>query len=252
MKTQKPEPISAVVLTLNSERTLSRTLDSLKWCDEVVVVDSGSTDQTLEIAKRYGAQIHLKQMEGFGAQKQFGVNQATNDWVMIIDSDEVVTSELQREIQGLTFEKVGYELPRQLIFLGKLMHYSGTADSPLRLFDRRKGALTPDRVHESVRVEGEVARLHAILEHHSYLSLEDYFEKFNRYTTLAAQAMWERGERVSGLARWVSFPAHFVKRYVLQLGFLDGYHGFLWSLLSAIYPTVKVGKLELLRRTRSE
>jgi glycosyltransferase involved in cell wall biosynthesis len=249
-------PLSVIILTYQSDRTLGRVLEAVGWTDDLVVVDSGSTDRTLEIARTHGARIFDRKLDGFGRQKRFAVEQARNDWVIVIDSDEVATPELQAELRALfasgrpetTF--AGYRLPSRQKFLGRVMRFGGGGIKyPLRLFDRRRGNFNDALVHEVVVLDGPVGMLRHSIWHYSYLSLDDYFVKFNRYTSLAAQELAEQGKKPDFWLLAMSFPAHFIQRYVLKGGFLDGYPGFVWSLFSALYPTVKYAKLgELLRK----
>ena len=202
-------PLSAVVITRDAERLLDEVLAALAWCDETLVVDSGSTDDTVAIARRHGARVIVHPFEGFGAQKQFAVDQAAHDWVLAIDADEIVSPELAQEIeatlQGVaagTVHDVAFELPRSLVFLGRLMRYGGEYRTPqLRLFHRGHGRYTPALVHERVIVDGAVGRLRGDMLHDSYAGLHDYFEKFNRYTTAAAQTLADRATGKSGVAQ---------------------------------------------------
>ena len=245
--------ISAVILTQNSEYMLERVLESLTWCTEIVVLDSGSTDTTLEIAERYDAKIFEKKLDqGFGEQKNFAVSKASYDWVFVVDSDEVVSPELRDEITGMMREGEltgdskfsAYQVKRPLFFLKKRLRYSGTQkDWIIRLFDRRRAGMNHVKVHEEVIVrKGEVASIHGPLDHYSYRNLEDYFNKFNRYTSLAAEELMVRGKPISRFKMWTAFPATFLKFFYLKLGVLDGFYGFLWCLLSAISPVVKYQK----------
>jgi glycosyltransferase involved in cell wall biosynthesis len=245
--------ISAVVLTHNSEYMLERVLDSLTWCTEIVILDSGSTDTTLEIADRFDAKIYQKKMDrGFGEQKQFAVSKATYDWVFIVDSDEVVSPELRDEIVAMMREGElthdskysGYKIHRPLFFLKKRLGYAGTQhDWPLRLFDRRRGNLNLSKVHEQVvMTSGEVSSIYGPLDHYSYQTLEDYFRKFNRYTTLAAEELLARKKPISRFKMWIAFPHTFIKLFYIKLGVLDGFYGFLWCLLSSLSPVVKYQK----------
>lgn len=246
-------PITAVVLTYQSERTLKPVLASLQWCDEIIVVDSGSTDSTIRICEEMRATIHHRKLDGFGPQKQFAVSRARNDWVFVCDSDEVVTEALRDEIVGLfegekplTFG--GFQVPVQLIFLGRPMRFSGTWSYPLRLFHRGRARYTAALVHETVDTQNPVGRLSNGLKHYSYLSIEDYLKKFNVYTTLGAEELHRKGRKISLVGLWFRFPTLFFRRFILQLGILDGHLGLLWSLMSALYPVIKYLKLRELRQ----
>ena len=245
--------ISAVVLTHNSEYILERVLESLTWCTELVILDSGSTDTTLEIADRYDAKIFQKILDkGFGEQKAFAVAKATYDWVFVVDSDEVVSPELRDEIIAMMREGEltdqsrfsGFRVHRPLYFLKKRLGFAGTQhDWPLRLFDRRRAGFNAAKVHEEVFISsGECSTISGPLDHYSYQNLEDYFSKFNRYTSLAADELMARGKKISRFKMWVAFPHTFIKLFYIKLGVLDGFYGFLWCLLSSMSPVVKYQK----------
>ena len=245
--------ISAVVLTYNSEYMLERVLDSLNWCSEIVILDSGSSDTTLDIADRYDAKIFQKKMDqGFGEQKAYAVSKASFDWVFVVDSDEVVSDELKNEILAMMREGElsqdskfsAYKVHRRLYFLRKRLSFAGTQKEwVLRLFDRRRAAFNDAKVHEQVVVQkGDIASIAGPLDHYSYQNLEDYFSKFNRYTSLAAEELMRRGKPISRFKMWLAFPATFIKLFWIKLGILDGFYGFLWCLLSSISPVVKYQK----------
>jgi glycosyltransferase involved in cell wall biosynthesis len=242
-------PISAVVLTHNSARTLDAVLSSLHFCDEIVVVDSGSSDETLAIAADFGAVIFKKKLVGFGEQKDFGVQRAKHDWIFVVDSDEVVSAGLQMEI-AQTFKNksagaLAYTVPIQLFFLGNAIQYSGQqSKKAVRFFNRHAARFNQALVHESVITDSKPAHFKNPLQHHSYLTLEDYFLKMNRYTSLGAKAMAQNSNCGKRHKVLVSFPFQFLKFYFLKFGFLDGYYGFLWCMLSAFYPVVKYAKYE--------
>ncbi|MFC5410037.1 glycosyltransferase family 2 protein [Larkinella bovis] len=253
-------PVSAVMITFNSARILPAVLKALSWCDEIVVVDSGSTDQTLTIAQQAGCRILHRDFDGFGLQKGFAVTQARNPWVLVVDADEIVTDELRLEIQTRLAEvetgkrKVrGFEVPVSLVFLGRLMRYGGEYKMPhLRLFDKRFGNYNTARVHEDVVLEGSVGRLAHHMLHDSYGSLHEYFEKFNRYTTAGARDLLGQGKRGSVAQIVFRLPITFLKEYLIKQNFLNGYPGFIWSLFSAMYPVVKYAKLRELGGKGSE
>jgi glycosyltransferase involved in cell wall biosynthesis len=246
-------PISAVVITFDSARLLSAVLSALSWCDEIVVVDSGSSDRTLEIAREHGARIIPRAFDGFGPQKAFAVQEARNPWVLVVDSDEVVTDALREEIRLAVHDADagktpfrGFEIPISLIFLGRLMRFGGEYKMPhLRLFDKRYGNYNAARVHENVVLNGPVGRLENHMLHDSYGSIHEYFVKFNRYTTAGALELRDGNGNGSGAVANVVFrlPLTFLKEYVVKRNFLNGYPGFVWSLFSGMYPVVKYAKL---------
>jgi len=246
--------LSAVVTTFNSAALLRPVLAALGWCDEVLVVDSGSTDRTAEICQEFGCRFIHRDFAGFGPQKRFAVDAAVNDWVFVVDSDEIVSAELQAEIQSLlannSAQYVGYTTPISLIFLGRLLRFGGEYGKPhLRLFDRRAGNYNANAVHERVVLNGRVGALKGHLWHYSYQSIEHYFEKFNRYTSLGAKQIFDRGKRVSKAYVAFRFSYSFVHLYLIKGLLLDGYAGFVWALLSAFYPVVKYIKLHEMQST---
>ncbi|WP_234736815.1 glycosyltransferase family 2 protein [Tellurirhabdus bombi] len=251
MATHPVPAISAVLITFNAARLLAEVLSALHWCDEIVVVDSGSKDDTLEIAQKYGCRILHRSFDGFGPQKQYAVAQARNHWVLALDADEIVPDALKQEIiQQVALVEAGeasyqgFEIPRSLVFLGQLMRYGGEARSPiLRLFDKRHGTYNTAPVHEKIVLEGSVRRLKNHLLHDSYGSLHDYFDKFNAYTSAAANELFERKKKKSTAKVILRFPLTFLKEYFLKQNFLNGYPGFVWALFSALYPVVKYAKL---------
>ncbi|WP_128546282.1 glycosyltransferase family 2 protein [Larkinella soli] len=255
MQAVTPPPVSAVMITWNSARILPEVLKALCWCDEVVIVDSGSTDRTLDIARAHGCRTLHRDFDGFGTQKGFAVCQARNPWVLVVDADEIVTDELRDEIRRRLADPGdcrGFEVPISLVFLGRLLRYGGEYKMPhLRLFDKRCGNYNTARVHEDVVLNGPVGRLSHHMLHDSYGSLHEYFEKFNRYTTAGARDLLSRGERGSIAQIIFRLPITFLKEYVLKRNFLNGYPGFVWSLFSAMYPVVKYAKLRELRRQQS-
>ncbi len=250
-----PNRLSAVVITLNSERVLPEVLESLTWCDELLLVDSGSTDQTLAIAEQFGCRIMHHDFNGFGAQKHFAVSQALHDWVLVIDADEIVPPALQAEIKKMLInpgQLVGVKIPVTLVFLGQLMRYGSEYKCfHTRLFNRQFGNYNLNRVHEDVALLGPLGQTNNYILHHSYGSLHEYFEKFNRYTTAGALDMNSAGRRGPIWQVVVRLPFTFLKSYFLKLNVLNGYPGFVWALLSAMYPVVKYAKLrEIQQKTR--
>lgn len=230
-------------------------LDAVKWCEETLVVDSGSTDSTLEIASAAGARVLSHGFEGYGPQKAWAVSQARHDWVFVIDADEIVTPELRREIDERLSRDAdthaGFEVPISLVFLGELLRHGGEYKMRhLRLYDRRRGNYNQNRVHERVELDGPVGRLENHMLHDSYGSLERYFEKFNEYTTAGAVDLHARGRTASVATIAFRFPLTFVRQYFIRGHVLNGYPGFVWSLFSAMYPVVKYAKLRELQRRK--
>jgi glycosyltransferase involved in cell wall biosynthesis len=249
-------PLSAVLITLNAAEQLAECLVSLGFADEIVVVDSGSTDGTVELARARGVKVIHREWAGYGAQKRFAVEQAAHDWVLCVDSDERVSPKLAaaivKEIRNPRC--TAYELPRANFFLGQyLRHGEGYPDWSLRLFDRRHAQWSADVVHEKVLAHGPVGRIrHAgALLHHSAESLATYLDKQNRYTTLQAESLFAAGEK-AGIGRLLVSPIlRFVKFYVLRGGFLDGVPGFVHVAIGCFNSFVKYAKLRALRAQRT-
>jgi len=244
-------PLSVVLIAKNAASQIEACLSSAAFADEIVLVDSGSTDATRDIATRHGARVVHKEWLGFGPQKQFAVEQARNDWVLCLDADERVSPELRASIERALAAPAApvYRMARCNRFLGRwLRHGEGYPDWNVRLFDRRRARWSEDPVHEHVLCDGPVAQLSGDLLHASAESLDDYLAKQNRYTTLQAAAMHARGER-AGLARLVLSPlVRFIKFYFLRLGFLDGVPGLVHIAIGCLASFMKYAKLIELRR----
>jgi glycosyltransferase involved in cell wall biosynthesis len=244
-----PLPLSLCVITRDAAAQLGDCLASAAFAGDVVVVDSGSRDDTVEIARGRGARVVEREWAGFGAQKDYAVSCAAHDWVLCLDADERVTPELARSIAAAVAapKAAAYAMARRNRFLGRwLAHGEGYPDWNVRLFDRRRARWTTDPVHEHVVADGPVARLEGDLLHASAESLDDYLAKQNRYTTLQAQAMHARGER-AGAARLVLAPlVRFVRFYVVKLGFLDGVAGLVHIAIGCQNSFVKYAKLRAL------
>ncbi len=244
-------PLSLIVITRDAAHELAACLASAPFAAEAVVVDSGSRDDTVGVARRSGARVVEHAWEGYGPQKNFAVAQAVHDWVLCVDADERVSAELAAAIRA-TFAKgppaaAGYAVARRNRFLGRwLAHGEGYPDWNVRLFDRRSARWSDDPVHEKVVAEGLVERLCGDLLHHSAESLDAYVAKQNRYTTLQAEALHAAGETVSGLRIALSPLARFVRFYVVKLGFLDGVAGFAHIAIGAFASFLKYAKLRAL------
>ena len=238
--------ISATIIASNEERNLPRALETLDCADEVVVVDSGSSDRTREIALRYGARIVEHAWPGYAAQKNFAAAQATHDWILSLDADEALSESLSAEIMRLKQagpRAVGYCMPRRAQYLGRWILHSGWyPDHKLRLYDRRRGRWAGHYIHESVEVEGPVAVLDADLLHYTCDSLSQHLHTVDRYTTLAAQELRAQGRRATAARLFLAPPLTFLRTYVLQQGFRDGYPGLLISAMAAWYVFLKWAK----------
>lgn len=247
----EPLPLTLCVITRDAAGDLAECLRSAAFAADCIVVDSGSRDDTVEIARRLGARVVEHPWQGFGPQKQFAVTQAAHDWVLCLDADERVSSELAASIAALFApgppRASAYALARRNRFLGRwLSHGEGYPDWNLRLFDRRYARWSDDIVHERVIIDGAPARLHGDLMHASAESLADYIAKQNSYTTLQADAMHARGERATFAHIALAPAARFLRLYLFKLGFLDGAPGFAHIAISAFASFLKYAKLRAL------
>ncbi len=240
--------LSVVTIALNEERNIVQCLESVRWADELIVVDSGSSDRTVELAKGFPARVMQLPWRGYGATKNDALQHATGDWILWLDADERVTPELAAEIRTKVQENdgtyAGYTVARRAYFLGKWIRHCGWYPSRVtRLFRRSSGKFTENKVHEQLLLEGPTGHLHNDLLHYTDPNLYHYCEKFNRYTSLAAEDMHAAGERFSLYDVLVRPPFMFFKMFVLRRGFLDGMHGFILSAVSMTYVFVKYAKL---------
>jgi len=238
--------ISATIVTLNEERNIARAIDSLSCADEVLVVDSGSTDQTREIAIRCGARVVEEPWRGYAAQKNFAARSATHDWILSLDADEQLTPELAAEILALKKSGPaadGYSFPRLAQYLGRWIRHSGWyPDSKIRLYNRANAEWAGDYVHESVRVRGSVGELHADLLHFTCDSLSEHLRTLDRYTTLAARELIGQKTQVSLLHLAIDPLWTLIRVYILQRGFLDGPQGLAIAWMAALYTFLKYAK----------
>ncbi|NOY39097.1 MAG: glycosyltransferase family 2 protein [Nitrospirae bacterium] len=239
--------VSAIIITCNEAGQIERCLKSLSWCDEIIVVDSGSTDGTVDIAKRVADKVYLEEWKGFGFQKQSALDKATCEWVFSIDADEAVTAELSGEIlQAVKDDKgtAGFYMPRRNLYGSKWLRFGGQyPDLVLRLFRREAGRFTENTLHERVIVKGECGRLRSPIMHYAFKDLSSMIQKLNDYSTLAAEQMFSGGKRVSALAPLIHSISLGVKDYILRLGFLDGREGFNVALLKSLGVYFKYAKL---------
>jgi glycosyltransferase involved in cell wall biosynthesis len=229
--------ISAIVITRNEARNIEACLDSVAFCDERIVVDGQSTDDTRRLAKAKGARVVAAgDWKGFGAQKNYALSLATGDWVLSIDADERVNAALAAQIkQAVAQGKAdGYEMPRLSTFCGRQMRHSGWyPDYVLRLFRRGRARFSDDLVHERVICDGPVARLPEPLTHHPVQTMEDALSRMDRYSSAGADMLVESGRDVSFLTGILRGWWSFMRTYFLRLGFLDGREGFLLAVANA-------------------
>lgn len=237
--------ISTILITRDEENNIERCLESVRpFSDEIIVVDSGSTDRTIEIARAHDVRVIEHEWLGYGPQKQFTLEQATQPWVFSIDADEVVSPQLCEAIQSAPRDCEGYAVARRVWYMGRWILHSGWYPRyVVRFFRRDRGSFTGEVVHESVRVRGRTRHLHGDLLHYSYRDVDHHMEKINDFTTLSAGKMFQRGRRSSVLRMVVTPWLQFHKVYFLRRGFLDGFAGLVVALLHSMYVFLKHAKL---------
>ncbi len=245
-------PVSAVLIAYNEERRLAACLEQLGWAEEIVLVDSGSSDATQEIARRYADKVVELPWRGFGPQKQAAVELASHDWVFVVDCDEHVTPELAAEIAAVmqhSEPKAGYDVPRRT-FIGtkEIKHCGWYPDRTVRLFDRTRAGFSESLVHECVIVNGAVGSLRHDLLHYSYAGIGEMVPKIIRYSDLWSQQMYAVGRRSSGTDLLIRPLAAFIKTYLLKCGFLDGVEGMAIAVTTAFLTFLKYAKLWELSR----
>jgi glycosyltransferase involved in cell wall biosynthesis len=245
--------LSAIVITRNEAAKIADCLDSLAFCDERIVVDCGSADDTVRIAREHGARVEHHAFEGFGAQKNFALSLASGEWVLSVDADERVSPALAAEIMAAIGGSGadGYEMPRSSSFLGRTMRHSGWyPDFVLRVFRRGRARFSNDIVHERVRCEGRVQRLREPLLHIPVDRIEDVLSRMDRYSSAGAEQMVASGRRVTFASGFLHGFWTFVRTYVLRAGFLDGREGLLLAIVNAEGAYYRYMKAWLLARRR--
>jgi glycosyltransferase involved in cell wall biosynthesis len=238
--------ISATVITYNEERNIARAMESLRCCDEIIVVDSGSTDRTAEIAERLGAKVVESPWPGYARQKNLAAEHASNDWILSVDADEALSEALEGEIwqikkNGPDFD--AYTVPRLAQYMGRWILHSGWyPDRKVRLYDRNKARWVGDFVHESVEVNGRLGHLHSDLLHFTCDSFAEHFKTMDRYTTLAAEQIVSQRKQPGWSKLLLDPPWTFLRSYVIQRGFQDGLEGLTIAYMAALYNFVKYAK----------
>lgn len=238
--------ISAAIITFNEERNISRAIESLRCCDEIVVVDSGSTDRTIELALKLGARVIDSGWRGYAGQKNYASEQCQHDWILSLDADEAVSEALEAEIwqikkNGPRFD--AYTMPRLAQYLGRWIFHSGWyPDRKVRLFDRRKAQWVGKYVHESVAVKGSIGHLNSNILHFTCSSLSEHLKTMDRYTTLAAEQLVAQQTPIGWTKLALDPPWTFLKTYVLLGGFLDGTEGLAIAYMAALYNFLKYAK----------
>jgi glycosyltransferase involved in cell wall biosynthesis len=247
--------ISAVIITYNEEVIISETLSRLWWCAEIIIVDSGSTDRTVEICKEYGCNVYIQEIDGFGRQKLFGVSKAKNDWILCIDADELLSDVLVDEIQEELINPqlpAAFEMPLNLVFMNKIFKYGRETNSfKIRLFNKNIGNWNGAVVHEKVEVKGHVKKLKNKIFHYSYSSYSQFLKKIDLYSSLSAKKLAMKKTQKSKLIIVLGIPFNFCKYYFVDGNFLNGYRGFTWAVLNSLYHFIKYLKYDELNERKS-
>jgi glycosyltransferase involved in cell wall biosynthesis len=249
--------VTVTVITRDESANIAAALQSVSWADEIIVVDSGSTDDTVAIATPLATRVVVRDWPGFSAQKNHAAGIASNDWILSIDADERVTPELADEIRRLlassTPEARGYRIPRVAWYLGRWIRSTDWyPDYQLRLYDRRAGSWNGRRVHESVDLQGTPGQLRHELQHYAYRDLSHHLATIDRYTTLAAEEWLAQGRTTNGFELFFHPRFAFIRNYLLRVGIKDGEPGLLVSKLNSYYVFLKLAKLwELQHRPRA-
>lgn len=235
--------ISVIIITKNEEENIRDCLESVKWADEIIIVDSFSNDKTVETAKEYTDKIFQREWMGYGKQKNFALEKATREWVLNIDADERVTEGLAQEIKEAIQREpcAGYYIPNRAYFLGKWIRHSGWyPDYHLRLFKKGKGRFNERMVHEAVEVSGKKDYLKGSIEHFTAKSIGEYLNRMDKYAKLTIE---EKGGRAGWCQVFFHPPFTFLKMYVIKRGFLDGIPGLILALCHSYYTFSKYARL---------
>jgi len=240
--------ISAIIIAKNEELDLSRCLTSLKWVDQIIVLDSGSTDRTVEIARQHGAEVHVEEWKGYPEQKNSALAKTTGDWVVSLDADEEFSKKAQEDVRRLVKEDdssvQGYAFRRKVFYLGRwICHGDWYPDHVVRLWRRGHGKFEGRRVHESVRVDGAVKELNSEILHYTYRDLNDQKARMRTYARLWAEDQFEKKRPFQWFDLAFRPPARFARGLILKCGFLDGWRGWLIAWMNAIEVRMKYRNL---------
>jgi glycosyltransferase involved in cell wall biosynthesis len=231
--------ISAVIITKNEEKILSSCLKAIKWVDEIIVVDSGSTDKTIKIAKKFAAKVYFKNWEGYAAQKNFAISKARSTWILNIDADEVISEDLKYEIIKTIkseTDNTAFDIPFKNMFYGKcLMHGGLSPDRHIRLFKNKSGKYPLCLIHESLEVKGEIGHLKSHIIHHTKADITTHVNAINTYTNLEMTNRLEGAYMPTGYTVLIRPVYRFIKYYFFRCGFLDGIQGLVFHVLTALY-----------------
>jgi glycosyltransferase involved in cell wall biosynthesis len=251
----KRKTLSVAIIAGNEEKKIGDCLESVKWADEIIVVDSESSDRTVEIAKRYTDKVFIRKWKGYAPQKQFAIDQATCDWILSLDADERVSPELKDEILKILESETefdGFYIPRRNFFLGKWIKSCGWYPNyQLRLFKKGKAKVTQRKVHEGFVVDGKVGYLRGDIIHLTHMTLKETFAKINEYSSLSAEEKSKR-KKVKGIDLILHPLSAFLSHYVLKGGFRDGVYGLMVSLNHAMTNLQTYMKIWELQNVKSE
>lgn len=245
--------LSVIIITKNEAGHIGRCLESVSWADEIIVLDSGSTDETVAICESYGAQVYVTDWPGFGPQKQRALDKATHEWVLSLDADEYIdanlTTALKTAIRDNTAD--GFEIPRLSSYCGRDIHHAGWwPDYVLRLFKRHKGRFTDDVVHETIQVSGTILKLSTPIRHEAFVDPSEVLSKINHYSSLGAEKLYAHGKTSHlGKALYKGFWTFF-RCYFLQAAFLDGPEGLMLAISNAEGTYYKYLKLRQLHKLK--
>ena len=236
--------LSVIIIVYNEARIIEECLKKLYWAEEIIVIDSGSTDSTVAICEKYNAKVIFNKFVDYGTQKNFAVAQTSHDWILSLDADEVLSDELIGEIKNQfelnRTEFSGYYINCRHVFLGRVFKYGNESSrSVLRLFNKKRGQFNNNSVHESVHVNGRTHHLKNVYLHYTSDSLNGYINKLNKYTQLYAENKFKKNKKYSLFEIIIKTKFEFIKKYFLELNFLNGKEGFYWSYFSAFYTAVK-------------
>lgn len=253
----KPINLSVIIITKNEESAIDECLNSVHWANEIIVVDSGSTDKTIEICKSYGANVFTTDdWPGFGRQKNRALALAKNEWILSIDADERVSNKLRHVIEAAIStnpENTAFRMPRKSSYCGQFIHHCGWwPDYVTRLFPRKSAIFSDDLVHEHILFNGEIKTLNEPLIHTSYTDLEEVLDKTNRYSSDGAQMLFVLGRRASLSQAVLRGFWAFIRTYFLRLGFLDGNMGFILAISNAETTYYKYLKLYFLQKNNQD
>ena len=246
--------LSIGLITYNEEKNLARTLNAVKHiADEIVIVDDGSTDKTIEIAQSFNANVFIEPWKGFGPQKNSVIDKCKGDWILLLDADEEVTPELRERIREITTSQASlydvYQIRIRSFCFGKEIKHGGwSGDYKTCLFRKITGRFENNQVRENFVSASAAGKINEYINHYTYADLKEYFEKFNSYSSRSVTECKKKGEKRSAISIYFLAKLSFFKSYILKLGFLDGYEGYLLSKVGAMYIMIKYSKLRELNR----